>query len=284
MKRLSLRRYANGIDTGESAQYARCESLSGLEVMTARWVEHSFAPHMHDFYAVSLNCGGYGTFDCRRQLHAAEPGTCNLIGPGELHTGQPAGDRGWFYRNLYIETALMTALLQSLDWTGSAELTFSAPLARDPVLAGHMARVFSNLMEPRSLLRVETSLMAVVGRLVTDHIVRRGSIPDARREPSAVYRVKEWLDAHADENVSIRVLGELVGLSPHYLVRVFHRHVGVPPHRYQQIVRVNRARRLLAAGVPIAQVAYQTGFYDQSHLNRCFKQTLGVTPGHYAAA
>jgi hypothetical protein len=38
--------------TGDFAQYSRCFGLDGLEVMSARWVEHSFAPHMHDFYAV----------------------------------------------------------------------------------------------------------------------------------------------------------------------------------------------------------------------------------------
>ncbi len=37
--------------TADFAEYSRCFGLDGLEVMSARWVEHSFAPHMHDFYA-----------------------------------------------------------------------------------------------------------------------------------------------------------------------------------------------------------------------------------------
>ena len=53
--------------TRDFAQYDRCPGLDGLEVMSARWVEHSFAPHMHDFYAVSLNYRGRGAFDCRHQ-------------------------------------------------------------------------------------------------------------------------------------------------------------------------------------------------------------------------
>ena len=48
---LSLRE----MKTGDFAQYSRCFGLDGLEVVTARWVEHSFAPHMHDFYAVYLH-------------------------------------------------------------------------------------------------------------------------------------------------------------------------------------------------------------------------------------
>jgi AraC-like ligand binding domain len=79
---LSLRE----MKTGEFAQYSRYFGLDGLEVMSARWVEHSFAPHMHDFYAVSLNSGGRGAFECPGKLRDAAPGTCSLIAPDELHT------------------------------------------------------------------------------------------------------------------------------------------------------------------------------------------------------
>ena len=47
---------------GDFAQYLRVPGIDGLDVMSARWVEHSFAPHMHDFYAVSLNYAGRGAF------------------------------------------------------------------------------------------------------------------------------------------------------------------------------------------------------------------------------
>jgi AraC-like ligand binding domain len=38
---------------------------------------------LHDFYVVSLNYGGRGAFECRRESHDAAPGTCNLIAPGD---------------------------------------------------------------------------------------------------------------------------------------------------------------------------------------------------------
>jgi AraC-like DNA-binding protein len=44
---------------------------------------------------------------------------------------------------------------------------------------------------------------------------------------------------------------------------------------------LNRARRLLRAGEPIAAVAAETGFADQSHLGRLFRRTFGTTPGAY---
>jgi AraC-like DNA-binding protein len=269
--------------TRDCAQYSRCLGLDGLEIMSARWVEHSFAPHMHDFYAISLNYQGRGAFDCRREVHDAAPGTCNLIAPGELHTGRATSGDGWTYRNLHIDTPLMTKLLQSIEWRGPFDVSFKSSLVRDTVLGARLVRVFASMTESSSLLQNESLLLSVVARLITDHFVRGHALGAAGWEHAAVTRAKEWLDANSEQNVSIRWLADLAGLSPYYLVHAFHRQVGVPPHRYQTIVRVNRARKLLTSGASLSDVAYGTGFCDQSHLTRCFKRTLGVTPGSYAA-
>ncbi len=268
--------------TGDFAQYSRRFGLDGLEVMSARWVEHAFAPHMHDFYAVSLNYGGRGAFECRRELLDAVPGTCNLIAPGELHTGHATSEDGWIYRNLYIEPPLMSLLLRSLDWRGPSDVNFKLPLVRDTVLAARLAHVFSSLAESSSLLQNESLLLSVVAHLITEHLDRGHALRDVGREHAAILRVKDWLDANSEQNVSIHSLARLAALSPYYLVRAFHRHVGLPPHKYHTMVRVNRARKLLRSGAAISEVANLTGFCDQSHLNRCFKRTLGVTPGKYA--
>jgi AraC-like DNA-binding protein len=268
--------------TRDFAQYSRSFGLDGLEVMSARWVEHSFVPHMHDFYAVSLNYGGRGAFDCRSELRDAAPGTCNLIAPGELHTGHATSGDGWIYRNLYIDTTLMTALLRSLDWQGPSDVKFKSPLVRDAILAARLAHVFASLAESNSLLQNESLLLSVAARLITNHIVPGRGLAGVGREHTAVLRVKDWLDANSEQNVSIHSLAGLVGLSPYYLVRTFHKHLGIPPHKYQTIVRINRARKLLTSGATISEVAHRTGFCDQSHLNRCFKKTLGVPPGKYA--
>ncbi|HEX5830777.1 MAG TPA: helix-turn-helix domain-containing protein, partial [Gemmatimonadaceae bacterium] len=60
--------------------------------------------------------------------------------------------------------------------------------------------------------------------------------------------------------------------------------VGVPPYAYLALVRVRRARALIARGHPLSSVTYVTGFSDQSHLTRQFKRVVGVPPGRYARA
>lgn len=272
-----------GVRTRDFAQCSRLSGFKGLEVMSARWLKYSFTPHVHDFYAVSLNYGGRGAFHCRGELHDAAPGTCNLIAPGELHTGHATSEDGWIYRNLYIETPLMTALLQGIDWNGPLDVRFRLPMVNDTVLATRLAHVFASLNESNSLLQNESLLLSAVARLATDHFVLAQSLRDPRREHAAVGRIREWLEAHPERNVSVHSLAEIAGLSPYYLVRVFHTYVGMPPHQYHTNVRVLKARQLLRSGAAIAEVAYSCGFCDQSHLSRCFKSRLGVSPGKYAS-
>jgi AraC-like DNA-binding protein len=52
---------------------------------------------------------------------------------------------------------------------------------------------------------------------------------------------------------------------------------------YLTHVRVKQAKVLLASGVSIAETALAVGFADQSHLTRCFKRVMGITPGQYTA-
>lgn len=250
--------------------------------MRAKWLNHSFAPHMHSSYAVGMNFAGHGAFDCRGQVQDAAPGTCNLIAPGELHTGRAVCDRGWIYRNVYVEAAAMHGLLESVECSVT-DPGFRLPLLHDPVLGECLRDLFSGIERNASLLETESRLLCVIARLVAHHFApRRNIMPGAGKEHRAVRQIRQWLRANPAENVSVNALAKMAGVSAYYLVRVFHSQVGVPPHAYQMLARVDHARALLRSGLSIADSAHQAGFYDQSHLNRCFKKVLGLTPGEYS--
>jgi len=56
----------------------------------------------------------------------------------------------------------------------------------------------------------------------------------------------------------------------------------MPPHAYLNQVRLAKAKRLITEGMPLAIVAVEVGFADQSHFTRHFLKTYGVTPSEYA--
>ena len=97
-------------------------------------------------------------------------------------------------------------------------------------------------------------------------------------------RARAHLQERWDQRVSLAELATHAGLSRFELVRRFREQSGVTPHAYQTNLRVDEARRRLAAGHPPAAVAADCGFADQPHLTRVFKRAVGVSPGRYARA
>ena len=92
---------------------------------------------------------------------------------------------------------------------------------------------------------------------------------------------REMLDADPAGTPGVRAVAERLGVSTAHLVRAFARSYGIPPHRYLVARRLDLARRRLLAGEAAAQVAVETGFYDQAHLTRHFTRLLATTPARY---
>lgn len=79
---------------------------------------------------------------------------------------------------------------------------------------------------------------------------------------------------------SVEDLAREAGVHRVHLARTFRDHYGVPVTRYARQVRVHSALTLIATGsLPLAQLAAESGFADQSHLTREVRAAVGTTPG-----
>jgi len=130
-------------------------------------------------------------------------------------------------------------------------------------------------------LEKETLFLEMFSRLISCHTYNPQPSGKAGREHAAVRRVIDYLDSHFDEDLSIDTLAGIAYLSPYHFIRTFSGQTGLTPHAWLMQLRARKAKELLGRGLPIAEVAAQTGFADQSHLSRSFKRLLGYTPGQY---
>lgn len=105
----------------------------------------------------------------------------------------------------------------------------------------------------------------------------RGGLP-----PRALRNVREFIETHLEDNISIQALAAAAGLSMYHFARAFKQSEGVSPHHYVMRRRVRRAQDLLAAtDLPLSEIALAAGFADQSHCARRFREHVGVTPSSY---
>jgi AraC-like DNA-binding protein len=147
----------------------------------------------------------------------------------------------------------------------------------DDVVPANRALItnFQHLHQPSTRLGFDRHMLSRCIGLVARHTGHSTGPQDAVR------LVQEYLEENFAANVSLDELARVVCLSPYHLARLFRQEVGMPPHAYQLQLRLTRAKRLLLDGVPVSEVATQTGFFDLSHFTRHFKRHVGVSPGSY---
>ena len=90
-----------------------------------------------------------------------------------------------------------------------------------------------------------------------------------------------YIDEHFAENITLDDLLKIINFGKSYLLRTFTKQVGLSPYRYLQTVRLNKAKKYLEQGILPIDVAYMTGFTDQSHFTHFFKDFIGLTPKQY---
>jgi len=93
-------------------------------------------------------------------------------------------------------------------------------------------------------------------------------------------RATELLEANLDGKIALQQVADACELSVGHFARAFRQTFRKPPYKWLTERRVDRARDLMTnSRLPLADIAIQSGFADQSALNRTFKRLHGVAPG-----
>ncbi len=98
-------------------------------------------------------------------------------------------------------------------------------------------------------------------------------------------RVKDRLHAGFREPLRMGDLAREAGVHPVHLARVFRKMERRTPGEYQQRLQVRAACELLRDPEwPLAAIAAECGFADQSHFTRVFRRMAGTTPARFRRA
>lgn len=130
------------------------------------------------------------------------------------------------------------------------------------------------------------ALSACVARL----LATRSGMPSHERRhaisPHRLRRVLDYIEASlGDSGLSLERLAAIAELSPFHFSRAFKSATGTAPHRFVIERRIERAKLLLATReLPLAEIAYATGFASQAHFSTMFRRAMEMTPGAYRQA
>jgi len=259
--------------------------LDNLLLERYEYVPGSIEPipkHSHEDYQIGFSSNSIGQYFYRGACHDVPIQSLSILHSGEPHKSREVT---WFdtpcsFRMLYIKPKLFHEATEKI--AGCSVLPFfKQPIIVDDDLTAKFLQFYWAIEQKTSQLEQDTLQLSFFCTLIQRYADIQNSFHSSGKHQHQIKQICEYLKEHLEENVSLEFLAQMVNLSPYYLNRVFRQEVGVPPHKYQIQVRIDRARALLQQGLPVKQIAEQLGFADASHFTRHFKQLVQVTPKQY---
>lgn len=102
-------------------------------------------------------------------------------------------------------------------------------------------------------------------------------------EPATLgLRIRDYMDQHYTEPLTLQSIGKALHLSPYYLAHVFKETCGYSPAQYLLRRRIGEAQGLLiTTDLPISAISEKVGFETQNYFNMQFSKHVGMPPTKY---
>ena len=165
-------------------------------------------------------------------------------------------------------------------WTSSGEVTYGA--GAEILWVKFKLGTFMPHLPTRKFLNSET----VLPQARRHAFWLNGSawqVPDFENVDTFVNRLVRDDILVCDPVVSATLQDHPQELSPRTVRHRFLQSTGLTQNHIRQFERARHAAELLSNGMPILDVVYEAGYYDQPHLTRSLKHFMGYTPAQQLA-
>jgi AraC-like DNA-binding protein len=211
----------------------------------------------------------------QQHLQYAEPGETSLCAFDDVEHSA--------YRVIIVSPPALQAIYQDMTGRPSEAPHFRDHIIPDALIWRSFTYAHAELTRPTSQLEASSLLRGLMSQLLVRNLSAVFAIPRTRHERE-LELARSYLHDRIAANPSLEQLAAIAGLSPFHFSRLFRQAFGLPPHAYQNHLRIERAKELLKRGGSAAAIAYDLGFSDQSHFIRRFRRHVGVTPQRYMDA
>ncbi|OHB53038.1 MAG: hypothetical protein A2Y07_06465 [Planctomycetes bacterium GWF2_50_10] len=117
-----------------------------------------------------------------------------------------------------------------------------------------------------------------------------GAAEELEKEPQTwsmqqmkiVQQIKEYIEQHYRENISIAELSTFAGYTPTYLCTLFQQFTNETIHQYLLKTRLKLALEMINANQhQVKEIAFLVGFSDPLYFSKLFRKTFGHAPSLY---
>ena len=104
-------------------------------------------------------------------------------------------------------------------------------------------------------------------------------------ESDTIQQIKLYIMENSQQNISLEMLSDKVGLSPIYISKMFKEKFGINYIEYLTECRIEKAKKMLAdPEKSIKEITLEIGYHEPNYFSKVFKKMCNVTPREYRKA
>lgn len=230
---------------------------------------HAYKSHFHNEISIGLVETGASTSKIDNKSYEIVSNTILIIPAKMVHKCTPHDSKKWSFKMIYINEHLFETAFNKK----SKDLKFSS-LKLNKAVFKNIIKFIDKAKDYSMDIENESMFLKYIYPVIN---VQNANI----LENFNLKRVKECIDDNYLSNITLDELAKINSVSKYSLIRQFEKQYGLSPHKYIMNLRINYAKKIIKANEDFAYVAIKSGFYDQSHFIKYFKEYTGVTPMEY---
>lgn len=256
----------------------RCDSDLGIEAYHFQGIMQKFPNHFHEYYVFGFIEKGCRLLNCRNKRYKIYPGDVLIFNPLDNHACAPADNNTLDWRCISIQKPVMRRMAKEI--TGRNILPrFSPNVVPGSDLVPVLKDLHRMILAKNRDFKKEETFYFFIEQLLTLHMEQ--DIKPAARIREEIQAACDYMEKNYTDTISLDDLSHISGLNKYTLLRNFTIQRGITPYQYLSAIRVNKAKKLLETGISPLEAALRTGYTDQSHFTRFFKNFIGLTPKMY---
>lgn len=239
--------------------------------------QDSFEPHFHEEYSIALVTKGEHKLSIHDNKYKLATGYIRCINPYDLHATITSS---WTYINLMPTQELFSCIAKKIfPNKKETELIRLRPLIFDKQATKLFKGVYLNLINNQNSVWLESCIIELLTYLLTHHSLQTVLVSNVVADNKCINNAIEYIDAYWQQaQLNLDQIANAATMSKYHFIREFKKQTGITPAYYLQLKKVNAAKSQLLLDRSLKEIAYDCGFYDQSHFNKVFKRFVGCTP------
>lgn len=134
-------------------------------------------------------------------------------------------------------------------------------------------------------LEIDTLVMDILDEVLnrfTEYETPQRITPRLKKHHLAtIETAKQYMHDHLSQNISLEELATHCHISPFHFSRLFKTFTGYPVYQYLQLMRLKHAEMLLGTPLPVADVAFRSGFNSLDYFSAAFKKQYRLSPSAF---